>query len=63
MNKSETVDATVAKLMACLPASERWHNDPLDPRVLRVLECADEQTLLSIAVYSLRMIAEMDVEG
>jgi hypothetical protein len=62
MHGSDATDAAVAKLMACLKASRRWANDPLDRRIVHLLKHANEQTLLSIAVYSLRRIAELDPE-
>lgn len=58
MNKSYQADAAVAKLLACLPAFGAWSDAPLDPNLHRLLRKADQQTIMTVAVYALRRIAQ-----
>jgi len=57
MNKGYQADVAVAKLLACLPAFEAWSDTPLDPGLQEILNEADQQTIMTIAVYALRRIA------
>ena len=58
MNKSYQADAAVAKLLACLPAFGPWTDAPLDPSLQKLLNQADQQTIMTVAAYALRRIAQ-----
>jgi hypothetical protein len=58
MKSGYTADASVAMLLATVPAFQQWGNQPLDPKIHSILNNADEQTLLTIAVYALRRVTE-----
>ncbi len=46
-------DAAIARALAQLPVLRQWSNQPLDRHVRRMIDQADMQTLLSIAVTAL----------
>ena len=58
MNQGYLADATVAKLLACLPAFESWSDTRLDPSLKKILKEADQQTILSVAAFALRRIID-----
>ncbi len=60
MQSGHAGDATLATLLTCVPAFQRWSNQPLDPALEKLLHEADEQTLLSIAVHALQQAATID---
>ena len=58
MTKIDRTDATLAKLLACLPVFQRWSNQPLPTKLHQIIRSADEQTLLGIAVFALRRASQ-----
>ncbi len=62
MQSGHASDATLATLLTCMPAFQRWANQPLDPKLKKLLNEADEQVLLSIAVHALQRAATIDAE-
>ncbi len=58
MPTSHLTDATVARVLAELPAFERWANQPLDPELRELVRHLDEQALLSLTAYALNRVAQ-----
>jgi hypothetical protein len=49
----------MVRILGSIPAYTTWHNEPLDPVTLAIIDNSDKQKLLSVTAYALhRVLAE-----
>lgn len=61
--KDVSRDARLAQTLAGLPPYRRWENRPLPPQLREMLRELDQQTLMTVAAYTLHRVMAGEDHG